>query len=293
MTSSWKIGAISGLIAGIIGGLVFTIFVEIAISNGLFPPTTHPTVTYTYTINAIIGVFFGVIAGAIYSRVYSLIPGKGVSKGLLYGIILLIISWIQVSTFSMAYGHISFVVGEVFTAFFKWIAYGLVLGFLYESLCNRYCPVKEEPKIVTYNFMSGIIPGAIAGVADGIAAAFANAIASMTGLYGPEVMAGAPDIFSFDFWIFQSGGHIFVNLVWGAIFGMIFAKVYNIIPGRKISKGLCYSFMIFLFSTFLASVYWIAWGWTMVGLYSIFVGICSTWLAYGIVLGYLYRKPSE
>ena len=287
---SWKIGAVSGLIAGIVAGILYVISVKIAISIGLFSPGKQSIIPNAYGANILIPIIWGIIGGVIYTRAYNVIPGKGALKGIFYGFILLLLSWVQNSSFTLAYGGFLDAAGYIFSGFFKWMAYGLVLGILYEFLRSRYYPTKVEPRIITYTMIGGVLPGAIAGIADGIAAALANAIASMTGLFGPQVMAGAPKIFTLDFWIYQSGSHILVNLIWGAVIGMIFTKVYNLVPGKGIIKGLCYSVIICTLSTFHYSAYAIGWSLVPAGLWAIWVGIFSTATTLGIVLGALYKK---
>ncbi|MFC1505837.1 hypothetical protein ACFLQ6_02080 [Thermoproteota archaeon] len=78
--------------------------------------------------------------------------------------------------------------------------------------------------------------------------------------FGPQTLIGAPEKFTFAFWIIQTGPHIFINLIWSIIFGAIFARVYNVVPGKRIMKGLCYGLIIYLLDTFQTSMYSIPWG---------------------------------
>lgn len=295
MSNSLKIGIISGSIAGIIAGIIHTVFLNLAISIGFFIPATQSIILTRahYVVNIPISIIFGFICGAIYSRAYSVIPGKGISKGVFYGFILLLLSWVQNSSFLTGYGRHLDVLGYIFSGFFQWMTYGLILGILYEYLHSRYYPTKKELKIITYAVIGGVFPGAFAGIADGIAAALANAIASMIGLLGPQVMAGVPNIFTFDFWVYQSGTHILVNLIWGIVIGMIFTQVYNLVPGKGIIKGLYYSLIIALLSTYHFVVYGIGWGLFSFALWASLVGLLSTATTLGIVLGLLYRKPKK
>jgi hypothetical protein len=202
---------------------------------------------------------------------------------------------IRSQTFWASYGYYLDVFGFIFTSSFSWIAYGLVLGFLYELLHRKYNIPKEKKKIITYGLISGIIPGAIAGLADGFASSIANLI-----MYALDIfkLPGAPTALTFEFWLDQSGTHLFINLVWGALFGAMFARFYNLIPSKGILKGLYYSLMVYLFTTVQSSAYeagwWLgsfSWDAFYIMLWGIFVGFLSTGIALGLVLGALYKPP--
>ena len=287
---SWKIGAIAGLIAGIMPGIVYTIFMQIAVSMGLYDSQFPiPTVAQNaYGANILLSVIFGAICGIIYSRAYFVIPGKGISKSILYILILWLISWIRMATFAAAYGFYLNSVTYIFADFFRWITYGLLLGILYEYILSKYYPAKKELRIVTYSLWSGVIPGAIAGFLGGIAASIVNFVSFIIGLFGPQVMPGAPGKLIMDFWISQTGGHLELNLVWGAVFGVIFTQVYNLVPKEGIRKGLYYSLIIFLLGTFHTELYWLVWGYASLFVWGVPVGFFQA-IVFGIVLGYFYK----
>lgn len=291
MTSSWKIGAIAGFIAGIVSGIVYAVFSRISASIGLYSDVYRQSIVDAYGANILMSIFFGVICGIIYSKAYNVIPGERILKAIFFSFILFLISWVRNSVFGLSYGLYLDAAGNVFTAFFHWMAYGLVLGFLFESLISRYYPIQKEAKIVTYDLMGGILPGAIAGFLGGFGAAIANYISSVTGLFA-QAMPGAPRQFSFSFWLSQSGSHIMINLFWGAIFGIIFTKVYNVVPGKGVIRSLCYSMILLLLGTFLTSMHWVGWGFAPLAEWAFFVGFLQASI-FGIVLGLLYRKPSE
>ncbi|WP_455276233.1 hypothetical protein [[Eubacterium] cellulosolvens] len=290
MKSSLKAAIISGLVAGVIAGIVHTIFANIAISIGLFSLGWHPIIPNAYVANISLGTIFGVICGIFYSKANKAIPGKGILKGTYYGLILLLLSWVQTGTFGLIYGIYLDVAGHIFIGFFKWISYGLVLGFFYEFLLNRYHPTKKEPRIKTYDLKGGILPGAIAGFADGVVAAIVNAIAFISGFFGPPAAGGALVLLRFDFWMSQSGSSILINTIWGIVIGMIFTQVYNLIPGKGIKKGLYYGLIIAVISSFHTAAYYIGWGIIIGGLWTFVVGFFSTAITLGIVLGALYKK---
>ena len=129
---------------------------------------------------------------------------------------------------------------------------------------------------------SGIGAGAIAGIVGGIVAVIAIAI-----MY-PIVMT--MDQASMMKWLTSQIG---LNIIWGAVFGWIFSKVYDLIPGSGVTKGLTFSLMVWAFfiglyplSFFLLNynppLVDMAIGWGV-------IGFCVR-LFYGPVLGALYKK---
>ena len=292
MSNSLKIGVVSGLIAGFTGGIILEIFAGIAVSMGLWEPYLRPIATNNIAVDIPLGIVWGIIFGIIYSRAYYVIPNKGVAKGLVYGFFLYLIAPIRIATFLVPYAAILTALAIVFCWFFTLIVYALLLEILYAFLGRKYIPTREEPKTITYDMKSGLLPGAIAGIAQGLTASIANLISYITRLFGPQAMPGAPEKFILDFWISQSGSHIVLNIVWGIVFGLMFPKVYSLVPGKGITKGLCYSFVIFLTSSFLTATYWIAWGALSTAVWQDFIAFFA-FLAFGLVLGALYRKPSD
>jgi len=294
---SWKIGAIAGLIAGIVLGIVFEISNQMAVSIGLWEPWWRPFAINNIVVNIPLFGFWGIVLGIIYSKTYNIIPKTGILKSLVYGLFLYFIITIRIETFSLAYGLYLDTAGHIFAGFFSWLSYGLVLGLLYEFLSNMYYPTKEKLKIKTYDMKGGIIPGAIAGIADGLASSASIVPGHITGYWGLPIEGQI--ISTIDFWMSQVGTHIHVNLIWGAVFGAIFAKVYNLVPGKRVLKGLYYGLIMFLITTFLVGSWCI--------LYPIFhndwaiatIHVGTFWItgffgftALGLVLGYLY-KPTK
>ena len=84
----------------------------------------------------------------------------------------------------------------------------------------------------------------------------------------------------------------FINMIWGIILGVIYAKVYNLVPGKGIKKGIIYGMIFFLVASFRLSIYLFlvrdfdtAWQFFFIGFFFA--------LFYGLFLGLLYRKPAE
>lgn len=285
MSNSLKIGAVSGLIAGLVSGIVILIFLNIGNVIGLPIPwvVTPPPFSDIAFIHIVLGVIWGTILGIIYSKAKYVIPGRGVSKGLIFGMIIFLIYSIRTATFSAPYGFILAAASFVFIGFPTWIAYGLVLGVVYEFLLSRYYVSKEEPKIIEYDVKSGIQPGAIAGAIGGIVA-FISFI-PVTAL----VWKLGPIGLEFSFLIAQAGTHIGLNTLWGAVFGAMFTKVYNLIPGKGIIKGLYYALTVFLITSFHSATYNAAYATFQHVISMSFVGFFQA-VTFGLVLGYLYKK---
>jgi hypothetical protein len=132
---------------------------------------------------------------------------------------------------------------------------------------------------------SGIAAGAVAGVVGGIVALISTymtlpaAVQATVGLNAGTMK-----------WFASQGG---LNIIWGAVFGWIFSRVYDLIPGKGATKGLYFSMMVWVFFiglypvSFYLLVYdppltQMAMGWGIVGF--------IVRLFYGPVLGVLYKK---
>jgi len=300
MSNSWKIGAVSGLIAGIVLGIVAEIFGNIRVLAGLYDSGTELFLTGNIFVNVPLFGFWGIILGVIYSKTYNVIPRKNILKGLIYGLILYILIVIRINFFYFAYGYYLDAVGHIFSGFFMWLSYGLVLGFLYKSFHEKYSIIEEEKKIIQYDLRSGVFPGAISGFISGFAVSIFSVLGNVTGYYGIAISPEGQVISTIDYWISQMGSHIFINLFWGAIFGAIFAFVYNLIPSKKVKKGLCYGLLLLLITTFQIGTWITCWA-ALHNLWPIAINSVFTHVflgviqfgTFGLVLGLLYRKPSE
>jgi hypothetical protein len=151
-------------------------------------------------------------------------------------------------------------------------------------------------KIKKYSLMSGFHPGAIAGLMGGIAAGLVTYSIPLLGL---QPILGLPADQPFDVYMFQSLSHIFVNMFWGTIFGLMFTQVYDLVPCKRITKGLIYGLIIWFLTTFHGYTYFhsmlaaVGVWWTFpVSLAEDLVGVANA-IVFGLVLGLLYRKPAE
>lgn len=297
MNNSLKAGIISGLIAGIIRGILLYYTDTFAASIGLIDIFwLHMYVEGGHLwIDVIIASIFGIILGAIYSKVYSLVPGKRIVKGLCYTTILYIIFNIRNLSYWIPYGYLLTSVGHALHII-AWLPFGILLGILYEFLHDKYNITKEKKKIITYDMISGIHPGAIAGLCGGTAA-------SIVSIYGPAIglwiISGYPETITFDLWLGQAGTHILINMIWGTIFGVFYTKVFNLVPSRGVLRGIIFGLIVFLLTTFQLQCHNIpvylfhneldlaisslGFGWS--------VGFAQA-ITFGFVLGILYRNPA-
>ena len=292
---SWKIGALSGLIAGIVAGIVASISNTVANIIGLpNPNATGPMANIPETY-ILMNVIWGLIFGIFFTIVYDLIPGKNISKGFFYGMIIFLISNFRDSSYLWPYGAltISFILSWWFIGFFQSIAYGFILASLYRTLLGKYGFAKGRRKIKTYDVISGIRVGAIAGLLGGVFALLSRVLGEIIGLFPFLFMYTEGGIIVIEDFLTKllSGFAIqlFINMIWGIIFGMIYTKVYNIVPGKGIKKGILYGMIFFLVASLRYSLYLFLWGDMNYGWGFIFIGFFNA-LFYGLFLGILYKK---
>jgi len=276
MNNSLKIGIISGLIAGIVASLVnISFYAPLIFKLGLpyyYIPQPPETPFIKIAITEITITFiWGIILGIIYSKIHDMIPGKGVFKGLIFGLAYYLIYSIRIAIFHVAYG--SMLEAASALLLIAPIVYGLVLGILYKA-------PKEKLKIKKHEILSGVIPGAITGFIFGTAVIISFVISTYFG-----VILGFLEIFpdylaDFEFIIYQFMNHGWINMLWYAVFGAIYAEFYYRIPGRSIIKGAIFGLIIWLITSFRISLYWLAYGslswafqWGLLPDLYIFVGI--------------------
>ena len=295
MNNSLKIGIIAGIVAGFIAGVVAIIFQNIGFTFGLSYAMMWSPPSNFALVHILMGLIWGVIFGIIYSIGYRLIPGKGVSKSLLFGMLIFLITNFREAVWYLPYSpaYNTQLFPWMFIGIFMWIAYGLVLGFLYESLHQEYGIFKEEKKIVTYDMISGLHAGALAGFIGGVAAFLSRILGGLIGLFEMTIsffkegqwIAITPTPFNL-----IAAVHIFFNMIWGIVFGLLYPLVYNLIPGKGVIKGICYGMIILLVTSFRLGIYYLAWG-EIIDLFWIwtYIGFFNT-LFFGLVIGYAYKK---
>ena len=130
-------------------------------------------------------------------------------------------------------------------------------------------------------YVVGGIAGAIAGVADGIVSYIVSIVGGKIGLwtdYDPITL------------VMQFHVQTAINVTFGIFFGFAFVLVYNSIPRQGIVKGIIYGLVFYLLlSNLRAATFSFMFGFSEAALswtiHSIFASV-----AYGSVLGYLYKK---
>jgi Na+/proline symporter len=90
----------------------------------------------------------------------------------------------------------------------------------------------------------------------------------------------------------QLGTHLFFNMVWGIVFGILFVMFYDKIQREGILKGLIFGMVIYFLSTFRGAILLLSYAspeWFL----TYGMGGLIGFLIFGIVLGLLYCKPSD
>ncbi|WP_455277428.1 hypothetical protein [[Eubacterium] cellulosolvens] len=295
MNKLLRFGIIVGLIAGFVSA-IYTIFVTVPLVyelgiNYWYLPQPPETPFMKIAGNEILNwLIWGAIIGLIYAWVYRVIPGKGVLKGIAYGLfnyLILNVYWI---TYSLIYWNPPDVIALAL-GFPTWIIFGLVLGILYEFLCRKYY-TKKETKIVQYDMMSGFQPGVIAGFVSAFATFFTVVFLEITeiGSTWPLPITGIE--LDFSFFMSQLGSQIMWHMMWGIFIALIFPKVYNLVPGKGITKGLVYGLVAnWVLNELHLGTWAFGYGYYAVTV-SVFLAGGINAIIYGLLLGYLY-KPQK
>ena len=262
-----KYAILAGIVAGIVAGIIGAIS-TILIMNAGFPYYYYTTeempllpIAKIFSIEIILSIIFGIMLGIIFLKFYNVIPGKRVSKYIVYGLFCHLVVGIREGSFAIIYWGTTLKTlidnaSWIIIGLPQWFSYALVLGFLYEFLINKKYITLVKKKIITYSMITGAVLGAFLGIINGIVAVFFVMIYEY--LIGFSLVP--PTIQDISVIMYRFGAHAFWHLLWGAIFGAIFARVYNVIPGKGVTKGLYYAFMIYLISSVHQGALAIAYG---------------------------------
>ena len=142
---------------------------------------------------------------------------------------------------------------------------------------------------VKNGYQKALLAGAIAGFVDGIVSFMATYFGSpVLGLFSTPPELWTSGYFAM-LWIL--GAQIPYNMFWGVIFGLAFAMVYDRIPKKGAMKGLIFALIFYWLLSNLrnAQIMWTYGGagpWPAV---QFWVGFWAS-VAYGLTLGYLYKK---
>jgi hypothetical protein len=279
MDNSWKMGVVFGLAAGLVSGIVAYICHLILPSFGLLYPYYYEyfpgaPINNMALFYILLSLIWGPIYGVIFSKAYAAIPGKNMLKGVCYGLVIFLFWGVRDATFWVPYGAGQFVISMLFVTFFASVAYGIMIGILYR---------RDVELVGRFDFGKGFYVSTLAGLIGG-AVGFLVAVPVNFWLSGLVPDAEAIMI--------QAVNHITINAFWGVVFGLVFTKVYDLVPGKGALKGLVFSLIIFLMESGHTSLYYYGEGNFGSVITNISIGGLRA-VAFGLALGYLYRKPSE
>lgn len=133
---------------------------------------------------------------------------------------------------------------------------------------------------------NAILAGAIAGaVATPVLIVMLIVFGNM-GVFEPP---GGMEIWTPSMFMLLVIAHLSLAIIWGAIFGLLFASLYGWIPGKGVVKGLYYGLLIWVIKDVCAGSYLALTIMEVNSAIMLIVGF-PLWIVYGPVLGYLYKK---
>ncbi len=127
--------------------------------------------------------------------------------------------------------------------------------------------------------LAGIAAGLVAGLVGGIAAVVFGYVGVFIGLL-QQLPPPMIDVVI---------TRLVLDTSWGLIFGALYATVHDVIPGKGISKGLCYGLLLYLISSVRPATFLAAYTFVPLATNWVFVGFFN-FASYGIILGALYKK---
>jgi hypothetical protein len=136
--------------------------------------------------------------------------------------------------------------------------------------------------------VSGFHAGAIAGVAGGLAAVASHVLNIILGLSW-LTQYELPGLLVFETLINHIVVEIGLTAIYGAIFGLIYSKFYERIPGKGIKKSFIFSMMFYLISNIYLASFAAAYGNLPVAGGFAWAGFW-TLAVYGIVLGAIHER---
>ncbi|MCW4033006.1 MAG: hypothetical protein NWF08_06395 [Candidatus Bathyarchaeota archaeon] len=137
---------------------------------------------------------------------------------------------------------------------------------------------------------NAVLASAIAGLISGLLSTIIVLIGRLMKLFG--VLAPLENAFMF------SVGWIVLTVIFCIFFGLLYKRIYDLIPGKGIMKGLFFGLLIWFIKDIAAGAYLIFSGtvvaeglleWIAAGVNLIVMG-SYMWVIYGLVLGTLYKK---
>jgi hypothetical protein len=144
----------------------------------------------------------------------------------------------------------------------------------------RMASIPMQAKKEVSVMKSGVGAGAVAGVVGGI-------VGVVFGLIGTSIkLIDAPPGSIMN----VTATMIVLTIIFGAIFGWMYSRFCDLVPGKGISKGLYFGLMIWLVKDIAAGAYIALVDMaTSIAIGLIYLGFFM-WIAYGYVLSALYKK---
>jgi len=278
-----KSGFASGAIAGFFAGTL-TIFgaIPYQLALGLQPATVLKDLPFTGTVHLGYNIIWAAVFGVIYTKFYDVIPGKGAKKGLVYGLIIYLMIALLPASYYLANGNFTQGNGYLLIGILYTVTYGFLQGILYDG--------SKHPGKIENNLKDVIIAGSIAGLVGGIVASVLTFIGFIIGIpywaYYPHYhpITSITSVVAIEF---------ILMLVWGIVFSSIFLLLFVKIPGKGIMKGLYFGLLLCLLCVIRPFSWGIPYAFNPQSMAMSVIGYSLAFISYGLVLGLLYRKPTE
>ena len=149
---------------------------------------------------------------------------------------------------------------------------------------------------MTGSLTKGGLVGAVGGAAGGIVIA----ILSYTtfwfkiGFYTVDELTrvlGPPKSLTPEVLLTVAIANVTYNTFWGVILGLIYARTYDVIPGKDIVKGLVFGMVAYLIANIRAAQIFTSFGQGTVVKVLTFIPMGFIYfLIFGLIVGYLYKK---
>ena len=140
----------------------------------------------------------------------------------------------------------------------------------------------------------GFYAGIIAGCIGGLVYILCTIPEAMLGL--PGALVEVYDIFEFNTFVGLLGYSIPAQAIWGSIYGIVYSRFYDGVPGKGIKKGFVWGCIIALISNILIAFgHFLALQLTgmefhFMQMYSWTESALVIWVTYGIFLGIIYER---
>lgn len=128
-----------------------------------------------------------------------------------------------------------------------------------------------------------IVTGILAGLVAGVVGSMVAIVFGYIGIFIGLLQALPPPM------IDVVVSRLVLHTGWGVIFGALYPKFHDVVPGKATSKGLCYGLLLYLISSVRAATFLAAFTFVPLATDWLFVGFFQ-FASYGIILGTVYKK---